>query len=46
MWGADKERQPLPVSEHLGNRICSIPLLNDQTDAERERVLDALAAYR
>ena len=37
--------QPLPVSEDLGNRICSIPLLNDQTDAERERVLDALAAY-
>jgi dTDP-4-amino-4,6-dideoxygalactose transaminase len=38
--------QPLPVSADLGNRICSIPLLNDQTDAERERVLDALAAYR
>jgi dTDP-4-amino-4,6-dideoxygalactose transaminase len=35
----------MPAAEELGERICSIPLLNDQTDAESERVLDALASW-
>jgi perosamine synthetase len=35
----------LPVAAELGERICSLPLLNDQTDAESERVLAALASW-
>jgi perosamine synthetase len=41
----DAAANGVPVSDELGERICSIPLLSDQTDAECERVLEAAAAF-
>jgi perosamine synthetase len=42
---ADCARGPLPVTDELGAQICSIPLLNDQTDAEYEQVVEGVLAY-
>jgi dTDP-4-amino-4,6-dideoxygalactose transaminase len=42
---ADNAANGVTVSEELGERICSIPLLADQTDAECERVLEAAASF-
>lgn len=36
---------PLPISDALGDQICSIPLLNDQTDEEYDLVIDALTSF-
>ncbi|MFL5887419.1 MAG: DegT/DnrJ/EryC1/StrS family aminotransferase, partial [Thermoleophilaceae bacterium] len=35
----------LPVTRDIGARIVSLPLYNDQTDADCERVLEAAAAF-
>jgi|tagenome__1003787_1003787.scaffolds.fasta_scaffold20982528_3 dTDP-4-amino-4,6-dideoxygalactose transaminase len=43
---ADAAANGVPVSEELGERICSLPLLADQTDAECERVLEAAASFQ
>jgi perosamine synthetase len=42
----DATANGVPVSEQIGERICSIPLLSDQTDAECERVLEAASSFR
>jgi dTDP-4-amino-4,6-dideoxygalactose transaminase len=42
---ADCAADGLPESDRLGHLICSLPLLNDQSDAECERVLEAAASF-
>ena len=42
---ADAAAVPLPVTDDVGERICSLPLLNDQTDEEIEQVVEAALAF-
>lgn len=42
----DAAANGVAVSEEIGELICSLPLLGDQTDAECERVLEAAASFR
>jgi dTDP-4-amino-4,6-dideoxygalactose transaminase len=41
----DGAEDRLPVTRDVGARIVSLPLYNDQTDADCERVLEAAAAF-
>lgn len=41
----DSGNASLDVTESLGRRICSLPLLNDQTDEECEQVVAAALAF-
>ena len=35
----------LPVTDEMGRRICSLPLLGDQTDEELEQVVEAVLSF-
>jgi len=36
----------LEVTDDVAGRICSLPLLGDQTDEELEQVLDAVLSFQ
>jgi dTDP-4-amino-4,6-dideoxygalactose transaminase len=42
---ADAAVGELPVSDSLADLICSLPLLNDQTDEEREQVVEGVRSF-
>jgi perosamine synthetase len=42
---ADAAADDLPVSDWLGDRICSLPLMNDQTEEETAQVIEAVMAF-
>ena len=42
---AEAARGPLPATDHLAARICTLPLLNDQTEEELETVVDAVRSF-
>jgi dTDP-4-amino-4,6-dideoxygalactose transaminase len=41
----DAARGPLEVTDYVADRICSLPLLSDQTDEEIELVVDAVCSF-
>lgn len=41
----DAAAGPLEVTDFVGERICSLPLLNDQSDEECEQVLEAVLSF-
>jgi perosamine synthetase len=41
----DAAAGPLEATDAVGERICSLPLLNDQSDEECEQVLDAVLSF-
>jgi dTDP-4-amino-4,6-dideoxygalactose transaminase len=41
----DYSRTDLAIATAAGSRLCTVPLLNDQEEDERKRVIDAVFAY-
>jgi dTDP-4-amino-4,6-dideoxygalactose transaminase len=41
----DAAAGPLDATDFVGDRICSLPLLNDQSDEECEQVLEAVLSF-
>jgi dTDP-4-amino-4,6-dideoxygalactose transaminase len=41
----DAAAGPLEATDFVGERICSLPLLNDQSDEECEQVVDAVLQF-